>query len=78
MNGNGDHDLVTRWLAGVSAFLLTLIFAALVYSAVQGPSTSERLTSVEDQLSFITCLVLLEPPDRTPEAVASCQSQDTG
>lgn len=70
---NSPHDPITRWLAAVSCLLLVLIFAALVTSAVRGPSTRERITSIERQLTYVSCLLLIEPPDRTPEVVADCQ-----
>lgn len=72
----------TRWdkifRATLYAFAITwFLFVGLISWALitDQPSTDDvfnTLTRVESQLEYISCL-LEHGPDRTPEAIASCQ-----
>lgn len=61
----------------VFAFVVVL-FALLIFSLVTGGARShediiERIDHAERQLSFLSCIVLTQPADRTPEAITACQ-----
>lgn len=74
---NGAHDPWTRWFAGTAAALLALLFVLIVVATVRGPTTTERLQNIEDQLEFQTCLILLPVEEREARGVAECAAQPT-
>ena len=67
------YDPVTRWFAGVSTVLLFTLLVWVLVASARAPSTQERLDFIEAQNEFIVCLLLIQPAERTPEAVAGCQ-----
>lgn len=75
MNGEARHlgHLVT-WFTGIGmALILGLVIVALIRGGPSHEDLLERQDTIEGQLIYISCLLLIEPEDRTPEAVAQCQ-----
>lgn len=68
-----NHDPITRVLAAAAVALLTFILAVVLIASARSPSMSERVDELDRQLQFVSCLLLIEPQDRTAEAVAGCQ-----
>ena len=71
------YDLPTRIFAGISTVVLILILIWALVASARAPSMQDRLDLLEDQNDFIVCLLLVEPPDRSPDAVAACQTSIT-
>lgn len=76
---NGEREL-TRWgkaLIGFTAIgmaiLLSLIITAFVVGGPNHEEILEQQIRVEQQLTYISCLLLIPPEERIPEAVATCQ-----
>lgn len=75
---NERVDTLARWALIVIAGVLILAVGLGIFSAVTGRSVShnrleERIIQLEDHLQFISCLLLIAPEDRLPDAVAACQ-----
>lgn len=72
---NGAHDPWTRWFAGIAATLLAFLFAMVIVATIRGPSVNDRLDTIEKQVAFIACIVLVPDGERNELAVAQCQPQ---
>ena len=70
------YDPITRIFAIISTVVLIAILAWVLVGSARNPSMQERLDFIEAQNEFIVCLLLIEPAERTPEAVAGCQTID--
>ena len=66
------YDPVTRVFAVISTVVLIFIMVWALLVSARAPSTRERLDLIEAQNEFIVCLLLIEPSERSPEAVAGC------
>lgn len=53
--------------------LLTLALISVLSSTPGHDELHNRQQMIEDQLRYISCLLLILPEDRVPEAVAGCQ-----
>lgn len=71
-----EYDPITRWAALVAAVLLCFIFALGLWSAARGPTTQERLDTIEEKIEFQTCLLLLPIEERMARGVADCAAQE--
>jgi hypothetical protein len=80
---------VRRWLDDVSTLARTIvavvigIFLAIavltvVSSAPGHDELFERQMVIENQLRYVSCLLLIPPDEQTPEAVAACQVSPEG
>lgn len=77
---NNDQHLsgLVIWFTGIGmALLLGLIVFALLRSGPSHEDILEHQRIVEDQLAYISCLLLIEPADRVPEVVAGCQLESS-
>ena len=72
---DGAHDPWTRWAASIAALLLGVLLVMFIMAALRAPSTSERLSRVEDQLTVVTCLLLIPDEEREARGIAECQLQ---
>ena len=77
MNDIG-HDSVTRWLAASAVALLLFILIWALTSTVGRPTLDERLTHIEDQFTFVTCLLLIPDEERAERGIANCQITPEG
>jgi hypothetical protein len=68
------YDPLLRLFAALSTVLLIIIFAWAIAANNRAPSTRDRLQLLEEQTHFIICLLLIEPENRVPAAVADCQA----
>lgn len=68
-----NYDPVTRWLAAAAVILLGVILVWIGIATTSGPSINDRLDRIENQLAYVSCLLLITPEDRIPEVVAGCQ-----
>lgn len=58
--------------------LLAIIIGWGIINGITGRDVNhieivERQDALDDQLRYISCLLLIEPQDRDPSAVAECQ-----
>jgi hypothetical protein len=60
-------------LTVIVGVVLTLALISVVSSTPGHDEIYNRQQMVEDQLRYISCLLLIAPEDRIPEAVAACQ-----
>lgn len=72
------YDPWTRWFAGIAAVLLSLLLVMFSIAAVRGPSVNERLTEIEEQMTVVTCLLLITPDERLERGAAECQTLPPG
>lgn len=73
MNDIG-HDSVTRWLAASAVALLLFILIWALMSTAGRPTIDQRLTHIENQLTFTTCLLLMPDEERMERGIAECQT----
>ena len=79
MNGTSvKMQRVATWLMTALVLLLTAILVLFIWGTVTGRASTHdqilhRQDQIDAQLVYISCLLLLEPVDRTPAAVADCQ-----
>lgn len=72
---SSNTDRVARALLAVGTILLVAIIVINLWfvAASRTGQLSDRIMQIEDQLTYISCLMLIGDGERTPEAVASCQ-----
>lgn len=65
-------EVMVNATAVVALLVVLLWLVSLITDPISHEDLDERLTSIDNQLSYVACLLLIEPPDRSPEAIAGC------
>jgi hypothetical protein len=66
-------DLIRTVIAVVVGVVLVLVLLFVVSSGPTDQELYDRQEQMMDQIQFLTCINLLTPFQRSPEAVAACQ-----
>lgn len=67
------------WLTGFLVLLLLFVVGWLIWASLtQAPTTHQHLEQIlldnNRRLQFTNCILLFEPEERTPAAIAECQT----
>lgn len=68
-------DPVARWLSGIAVVILTFILAWGLIASANTPSIDERLSQIEEQLTYVSCLLLIPTAERPERGIAECQME---
>ena len=75
----GDVSTLARTIVAVLIGIFLAVAVLTVVSSAPGhDELYERQMVIENQLRYVSCLLLLPSDERVPEAVASCQVSPEG
>ena len=70
---SGLSELGKQVIAVLPGVLLSLAVIASLSSAPGHDEMLEEMSTITDQLTYISCLLLIPPEERVPDEVAACQ-----
>lgn len=65
--------LISSVLTVIIGVLLTLALISVLSTTPGHDELHQRQQIIEDQLQYISCILLIAPDERIPENVAACQ-----
>lgn len=75
------RDIMTRVgsvaisvLTVIVGILLTLALISVLSTSPGHDEIANKQIVIEEQLRFVSCLLMVPPDDRTPEVIANCQA----
>jgi uncharacterized membrane protein len=66
-------NLVSSVLTVIIGVILSLVLISILSTTPGHDEMFQRQTVIENQLRYVSCLLLIPPDERVPEAVAECQ-----